>query len=170
MMNESANQNSIENKKEAVKTFIEQTKLLVTLSSAFIIPPAVMYVTIKGFSLKLLVITECLFVLSTILGYVVLGTITGSQNNGEYNVYRPATMRFSLLEFLLYLGGLIVFIFFVSNHSDSIKDDVQKAKCTTFQIQSPEVIISVGDTIFKDKGQVIDSSLKIIKINKNGDR
>ncbi len=139
--------NTIEDKKEAVKTYIEQTKLLVTLSSAFIIPPAVMYVTVKGFSLQLLVITEVLFVISTVLGYIVLGTIAGSQDKGEYNVYRQATRVFSLLEFLFYLLGLTMFVIFISKYSGDNNNKTKELESTTFNIKSQKVTISVGDTL-----------------------
>jgi hypothetical protein len=56
------------------------------------------------------VVAEGAFVASVLTGYVVMGTIVGSQEDGSFDVYRPATMRFSLAQFGLYLAGLIVFI------------------------------------------------------------
>jgi hypothetical protein len=106
--------------KEAVKTYIEQTKLLVTLASAFVLaPPAAVavfkdWITI-GLSRWLLtwfVVADILFIFSILMGYVVLGTISGSQHLNQYNVYRSATRYCSLLQFFAYIIGLGVFIYF----------------------------------------------------------
>jgi hypothetical protein len=105
-------------KKEAIKTYIEQTKLLVTLASAFIFAPAGLVAILKdrtaaGIGSKELVgfiVAEFFFISSVFAGYVVLGTITGSQEDGTFDVYRPATMRASLAQVATYLLGLLVFI------------------------------------------------------------
>jgi len=106
--------------KEAVKTYIEQTKLLVTLSSAFVLAPAGAVAVFKdraavGLSKSLLfwfVVADVLFILSVLMGYVVLGTISGFQHIGEYDVHRPATRWSSMFQILTYLAGLAVFIYF----------------------------------------------------------
>jgi hypothetical protein len=48
-------------------------------------------------------------VVSVILGYVTIGTIAGTQNDGTYNVFRTATRRFSLAQFCSYIAGVAVF-------------------------------------------------------------
>jgi hypothetical protein len=109
-----------EGKKEAVKTYIEQTKLLVTLASAFVLAPAGLVAVFKdrvavGLSntqLTLFIIADVLFIASVLLGYVVLGTIAGYQHLDKFDVYRPATMRSSLFQIGTYLLGLAMFIFF----------------------------------------------------------
>jgi len=84
--------------REAVKTYIEQTKLLVSLSSAFILAPAAALPfigntgTVPAYSkFVFLVWGEILFVISVLAGYLVLGTIAGGQHLNSFNVFRPAT-------------------------------------------------------------------------------
>jgi hypothetical protein len=102
--------------KEACKTYIDQTKLLVTLASAFLFAPAALFSLLKdhphidawfgrGF-----IACEAMFVLSVLCGYVTLGTVSGSQEDGTYDVYRPATRFYSLAQFVLYLIGISVFV------------------------------------------------------------
>jgi hypothetical protein len=107
-----------EGKKEAVKTYVEQTKLLVTLASAFLFAPPALVGILKDRSaihitpaqLKWLIAAEVLFIASVLAGYIVLATISGSQHKGEFNVYRCATRIFSIFQFFEYLGGLIIFL------------------------------------------------------------
>jgi hypothetical protein len=106
-------------KKEAVKTYLEQTKLLVTLSSAFILAPAGLVAVLKERSsvgltssqLFWFVVAEILFIVSVLAGYVVLGTIAGFQDANRFDVFRPATRYASLAQFVTYLVGLSVFIY-----------------------------------------------------------
>lgn len=105
-------------KKEAVKTYIEQTKLLVTLASAFILAPAGLIAILKdrvaagltSAQLVWFVVAEVLFITSVLAGYVVLGSISGYQAQNRYDVFRPATRFSSLFQFVSYLAGLGVFI------------------------------------------------------------
>jgi hypothetical protein len=106
-------------KKEAVKTYIEQTKLLVTLASAFILAPAGLVAILKdrvatgltSSQLVWFVVAEVLFITSVLAGYVVLGSISGYQAQNRYDVFRPATRYSSLFQIGSYLFGLGVFIF-----------------------------------------------------------
>jgi hypothetical protein len=43
-------------------------------------------------------------------GYVVLGSLAGSQDDSSFDVFRPATRITSLVQFGAYLVGLVVFI------------------------------------------------------------
>ncbi len=107
-----------EGRKEACKTYIEQTKLLVTLASAFLFAPPSLVAMLKdkvavgltNTGTCWLIVAESLFVGSVLSGYVVLGSLAGSQDDGSFNVFRGATRFFSLIQFLLYVVGLIVFI------------------------------------------------------------
>jgi len=107
--------------KEACKTFIDQTKLLVTLASAFIVAPAAMVTLFKGTAsltvtrelVHAFIGAESSFVLSVFLGYWVLATIAGTQYTNEYNLYRPATRLFSILQILAYVVGLGIFMKFM---------------------------------------------------------
>ncbi|WP_299226565.1 hypothetical protein [uncultured Psychroserpens sp.] len=96
-------------KNDACKTYLEQTKLLVTLSSAFIIAPAVFIEKIGFFSTISLFMEVC-FVLSVFMGYVVFGTISGTQFKGEYNVYNKGTKIFSWLQISLFMIGLVLLL------------------------------------------------------------
>lgn len=109
----------IDDKKEACKTYIEQTKLLVALSSAFLLaPPAVLglihtekgVTAISEMGLTHLMIAEFLFIASVLAGYLVLGTLAGSQDDGSYNVYRAATRFWSITQIVLYVAGLLFFV------------------------------------------------------------
>jgi hypothetical protein len=110
---------SEDGRKEAVKTYIEQTKLLVALASAFVIAPAAFAALFKdrvaeGLSSSLLfwfVASDVLFIASVLAGYVVLGTIAGFQHLNEYNVYRPATKYASRAQIAAYLIGMVIFIY-----------------------------------------------------------
>ncbi|MBY3537583.1 hypothetical protein HFN68_32585 [Rhizobium laguerreae] len=110
----------LEDRKESIKTYVEQTKLLVALASAFVFAPAVLTSAIKGEVTRAVsdeqfwtfVAAEVLFVLSIMTGYVVLGTIAGSQVRGEHWVYRRETVLSSFVQIGTYVVGLTVFIVF----------------------------------------------------------
>ena len=107
-----------EGQKESVKTYIEQTKLLVTLSSAFLFAPAGLVGILKdrtsaglnASAFWLFIAAEIFFIVSVLAGYIVLASLAGSQAAGKFNVYRRATRISSLVQFFAYLGGLTVFI------------------------------------------------------------
>jgi hypothetical protein len=103
-------------RQDACRTFLDQTKQLITLASAFLFAPAAIVTWGKALeSAKLssvmpwFVGAETCFVLSVILGYVTIGTIAGTQNDGTYNVFRVATRGFSIAQFLFYLLGIVIF-------------------------------------------------------------
>lgn len=107
--------------KEACKTFIEQTKLLVTLASAFVVAPAAViplfiskdHIPVAAVLVRPFLCAEISFVFSVLAGYVVLATIAGYQHQGLFNVHRPATRISSLVQIILYLVGLWEFIWFL---------------------------------------------------------
>jgi hypothetical protein len=97
---------------EACKTYIEQTKLLVALASAFIVAPAAV-VALDPSKLSALrpfvdtiIVAEAALVASVLAGYFVLGIVAGSQHAGTFDVYRPATRFSSLVQLGAYLLGL----------------------------------------------------------------
>lgn len=106
------------NRKAACETYVEQTKLLVTLASAFLVAPPSFVALLKDhgtaglaqLSLGMFLATESLLVASVLLGYVVLGSLAGSQHDGSYDVYRPATRITSLLQFGCYVVALALFV------------------------------------------------------------
>ncbi|GAB3892481.1 hypothetical protein GCM10028803_05350 [Larkinella knui] len=97
-------------KNEACKTYLEQTKLLVTLASAFILAPSIFFEKFNFFD-GLTIYYELCFVLSVLFGYVVFGTITGTQHKGEFNVYNRGTMWFSRGQFFLFILGIVLLMF-----------------------------------------------------------
>jgi hypothetical protein len=107
-----------EGKKEAVKTYVEQTKLLVALASAFLVAPPALVALLKGGSVVLLtpakvlwlIGAEIAFIISVISGYIVLASIAGWQNLGRFDVNRPATKWWSIIQFFTYLPGLLAFL------------------------------------------------------------
>lgn len=107
-----------EGPKEAVQTYIEQTKLLVTLASAFLFAPAGLIAILKdraavnltSSQFRYFVIAEGLFIFSVLAGYITLATIAGWQHLGRFDVYRTATRYWSLAQFFSYLAGLILFL------------------------------------------------------------
>jgi hypothetical protein len=105
----------LEWKKEACKTYIEQTKLLVTLASAFLIAPAAILGLLKDHPFMerwlgwQLIGAETAFVVSVLSGYVALSGITGSQDRGEFDVFRKGVRWSSLIQFFSYLLGMMLF-------------------------------------------------------------
>jgi hypothetical protein len=107
-----------EGKKEACKTYIEQTKLLVTLASAFLFAPAALVTILNNKDaadldscvLTSFLIIEVLFVCSVLFGYIALGCLAGSQDDGSFDVFRKATRIFSLLQFVSYVIGIGFFV------------------------------------------------------------
>jgi hypothetical protein len=114
------------NKKEACKSYLEQTKLLTTLASAFIIAPVAFFTDLQNVNLSSLITMELFFVGSVLCGYIVFGTISGTQNSGEYNVYRPATRLSSILQLAFYITGLILLISTISSSFQKNKESKEK--------------------------------------------
>lgn len=103
---------------EACKTFVEQTKLLVSLASAFVIAPPVVLSFLKiGLDWKIY-IAETLFVSSVLSGYVAIGAIAGSQHDGSFNVHRKAARYCGILQIVCYITGLVLFFFRVLDCPD----------------------------------------------------
>lgn len=107
----------IENRKEACKTFVEQTKLLTSLASAFIVAPAAVQAFIQLKINSQIIFAEVAFILSVLSSYVVLGAIAGSQHDGQFNVYRPAVKWSALFQFFAYVIGLVLFVLWLSSQS-----------------------------------------------------
>lgn len=119
-----ATSENIEGKKEACKTYVDQTKLLVTLASAFLIAPAVVVVkssngrpVVEQGAFWWFIATEASFVVSVLLGYGVLASVAGSQDDGSYDVYRLATRGLSLLQLILYVTGLVLFVVLITKNT-----------------------------------------------------
>ena len=106
-------------KLEACKTYIEQTKLLVTLASAFLVAPAAVFSLFFGKDgIKLLpnywlqfVGMEILFIFSVGCGYWVLAALAGSQAKGDFDVYRGAVRGWSIAQIATYVAGCGLLIY-----------------------------------------------------------
>jgi hypothetical protein len=104
--------------KEAIKTYVEQTKLLVTLASAFLVAPAGLVAFLKDSqAIKVdqgyfgwFIGAEISFIVSVLASYVVLGSITGSLAQDNFDVYRCATRVSALIQFGSYLIGMVLFM------------------------------------------------------------
>lgn len=105
-----------DNRKEACKTFVEQTKLLVTLASAFVVAPAAAKAILDLKIDRWIIGAEALFILSILGGYFALATVTGTQARGDFDVYRPATMASGNVQFFSYLIGLGIFMYWLVIH------------------------------------------------------
>jgi hypothetical protein len=103
---------------EALHTFIEQTKLLVSLASGFVLAPPAVLSFLRRPDAKAtsplpwgrFMCAEALLVLSILAGFVVLGTVAGSQYDGSFDVYRSASRFCSLCQLFLYLAGIAMFL------------------------------------------------------------
>jgi uncharacterized membrane protein YdcZ (DUF606 family) len=109
-----------EDKKAACETYVEQTKMFVSLASLFVLVPGGLISLDKDIAsrlaqhLTICIAAELFFVLSVLLGYLTLGSLAGSQDAGNYDVYRSATRVLSLSSVLSYLVGLVLFIVVVA--------------------------------------------------------
>jgi hypothetical protein len=116
MTHVSDNRKNKDDKKIACNTFVEQTKLLTSLASAFIVAPAV----VKGFTDLVLgwqvFGAEILFVISVLGGYFTLAAITGTQFKGIYNVYRPAIQWGGRIQFFAYVFGIALFGWWLASY------------------------------------------------------
>lgn len=111
-MEQSIKQDS-DHRKESVKTYIEQTKVLVSLASAFVVAPAAAIVLLRDVNHFLFALSELAFVGSVFFGYVVFSTIAGKQHRNIFNVYDCTTRAISWLQILCFLGGLVLFIIMI---------------------------------------------------------
>jgi hypothetical protein len=127
-------------KNDACKTYLEQTKLLVTLSSAFIIAPAFFTDEIK-ITNPFPIWMELFFIASVFCGYIVFGTITGTQSKGVFNVYNTGTRIFSLIQIAFFIVGLILLVVSLSREYGSRKSTESKncvniCPCDTIQAKT----------------------------------
>lgn len=109
---------TMENRKEACRTYIDQTKLVVALASGFMLSPAVLISYVRNDKnahilhareLVLLIAAEALFVFSILCAYIVLGAVAGEQDSGTFDVYRPVIRGFSIAQLFSYTAGLCLF-------------------------------------------------------------
>lgn len=104
---------------EACRTYIEQTKLMVSLASAFIIAPAAVQALLQLKFSWLVIAAGVLFVTSVLAGYVTLASITGSQYEGKFDVHRKAASHAGKIQIIAYLLGLTLFLGWITIQGDT---------------------------------------------------
>jgi hypothetical protein len=165
--------NSTDNyRNDACKTYLEQTKLLTTLSSAFIIAPVALFEKFQNMNL-LVILMEVFFIFSIFTGYVVFGTIAGTQHKGDCNVHNKGTTIFSWIQIVFFFLGITFLLINLSIDSDKSKQEGIKPNIPT---NSEVQTIKIKKTIFfdLDKTEIrpesfekINSSIENLKNNQN---
>jgi hypothetical protein len=113
------------NRVEACKTLLEQIKLLVALASAFLLAPAVFYEKLNLVHWTV-IFMEGLFVVSVMSGYAATGALAGTQEDGQYNIYRPFLRTLSLLQLGFYIGGMVcLFVSLYVQKNFHLQENVQ---------------------------------------------
>jgi hypothetical protein len=112
-------------KLHAVDKYLEQVKILTTLASALLLSPGFVLALLRirediGFSDKLLLQatiavagSSVAFVLTIFFTYFIYSSIAGDLNEGECNIYREETQRFSIMQFVAVLIGCSFYIWFI---------------------------------------------------------
>ena len=101
-----------DHKKYAVEKYLEQVKVLTALATTLLLSPnlivalkkptesgALAILELKPQLKGVLLTANIAFLVSILLTYLIYSSIVGSAHAGEYNVDRPATRLFSLLQF-----------------------------------------------------------------------
>lgn len=111
-----------EDKKFAIEKYLDQVKILTALATALLISPNAFLIIRKADAEALQVfesakiflsVANILFLLSIIMTYFIYSSIVGNVNEGIYDVYRPATRIFSLIQLLgIVVGCVALLIFF----------------------------------------------------------
>ncbi|GGH61964.1 hypothetical protein HNQ91_001171 [Filimonas zeae] len=135
---------SKDDKKESSKTYLEQTKLLTTLASTFIVAPAILFKEMANLSIGWVVTMEVSFIFSVIFGYVVAGSLAGTQYEGKYNIYRRAAMWGSLTQLGLYLIGLGILVsLFLQQGAAKGKTTAINKRDTVYVLMKDTVLVRV---------------------------
>jgi hypothetical protein len=112
-------------KLHAVDKYLEQVKILTALASALLLSPGFVLALLRirediGLSDKLLLQatiavagSSVAFVLTIFFTYFIYSSIAGDLNEGECNIYREETQRFSIMQFVAVLIGCSFYIWFI---------------------------------------------------------
>lgn len=104
---------SKEDRKAACQTFVEQTKVLVTLASAFVVAPAAVKAILDLRIDRWIIAAEILFIVSVLASYFALASVSGSQHKGKFDVYAWQVRTSGLVQFFSYLIGLCLFFYWL---------------------------------------------------------
>lgn len=113
-------------KKEECKACIKQTKLYMISTSVFLFASAALVLILKNKSaaelsdstLAWFVAAEVLFMCSVLSGYMVLGSLDRSQDDGSFDAFCKATRLFSVLQFRSFIFGIVCFIVLAAHFSE----------------------------------------------------
>lgn len=105
----------MDSKKEECQIYIKQTKLFMTLTSAFLLAPVALVMTLKdksatgfdGSALAWFAGVEALFACSVLSGFIVLDSLAKPQNDGSFDAFGKTTRLFSILQFRLFVAGIV---------------------------------------------------------------
>ena len=112
-------------KLHAVDKYLEQVKILTALASALLLSPGFVLALLRirediGLSDKLLLQatiavagSSVAFVSTIFFTYFIYSSIAGDLNEGECNIYREETQRFSIMQFVAVLIGCSFYIWFI---------------------------------------------------------
>ena len=111
--------------KYAVEKYIEQVKVLTTLASALLLSPgilAALYRVIGDHNLQFqqkqqaivaVIISSVSSLIAIFFAYFIYSSLIGMIYKNKYDIYRPATRFFSLLQFIFVVISCVSFIFVV---------------------------------------------------------
>ena len=114
----------IEHKKEAVKLYLEQVKILTAIATALFISPGFVIAflnfeteanhSFQSSNLALIAgISSSMFLVAILLTYFIYSSLVGRINVGEYNLERKATMRLSIAQFICVIIGCVLYLIFI---------------------------------------------------------
>ena len=110
---------SKEDKKFAVEKYLDQVKILTALATALLISPNIVLMLRKAGSQndqalqvfehakRLLLAANVSFLVAIVMTYFIYSSVVGCTNEGIYNVYRPSTRIFSLIQLLGIVVGCV---------------------------------------------------------------
>lgn len=110
-----------EDKKFAIEKYLDQVKILTALATALLISPNAFLVIRKANSgvllvfesaKKFLLAANISFIIAVVMTYFIYSSIVGNINKGIYDVYRPATRIFSLIQLIGIIVGCVSLLFF----------------------------------------------------------
>lgn len=115
-----------EDKKFAVEKYLDQVKILTALATTLLISPNLFLMLREAIAensqvmgvwkqAKTFLITANIsFLVSIIMTYLIYSSVVGSVDEGEYEIYRPLTRIFSLIQFAgIVVGCAALLVFFL---------------------------------------------------------
>jgi len=113
-----------EDKKFIVEKYLDQVKILTALASALFITPSLLQFIVKITTNKSLdtstvklwfLLSNISFLIVVILTYFIYSSVVCFMKKGEFDIERPLTRCFSIVQFGILVIGCIFFIIFVRN-------------------------------------------------------